>query len=131
MKRIDQNDDTFKKITTWVAEKCKERGFVGTFAMAQLDNDVIRWASSFVGVLKLNRPGKQDSNSLANCLQKLAMVIAHRRNTGRDTNIKGEVPWKGGRISEDGEVGYAFSGALQEEDDQLMREAEGYHKTLK
>lgn len=125
-------DEAFDHIARWVAQECRQRGFIGVFAMSQLDSDVILWtAVSETGVLKLNRPdGKQDSNSLANCLIKIAMVIAHRRHTGGETNIKGEVPWPGGRISEDGQFAYAFSGATSEEDDQLMQEAELIHKSL-
>ena len=134
MKGLNESG-TFEKLTVFVAEECARRGIQGTFVAVDLRTTEsasnIRWA--LVGMdspLKLNRPGKQDANSLITGLQKIGMVIAHRRNTGGETNIRGEVPWMGGHISQLGSFGYAFTGAEQEVDDELMRMVESYHLSL-
>ena len=133
MKQLD--DDTFERIAARIVEECGRRGIQGTFAMVELSTpysrSTIRWQLVLMeSVLRLNRPSKQDSNSLAIVLAKLAMVIAHMENTGGETNIRGEVPWKGGRISADRKFGYAFSGGTQEEDDELMQFAGLFHASL-
>lgn len=125
----------FEKLASFVADECAKRGIQGTFVAVDLRTPEsasnIRWA--LIGMdspLKLNRPGKQDSNSLITGLQKIGMVIAHRRNTGGETSIRGEVPWEGGHISGLGHFGYAFTGAEQEVDAELMRMVESYHFSL-
>jgi hypothetical protein len=129
-------DDVFFRVGARIVEECGRRGIQGTFAMVDLvtayTRSQIRWMMvGTISPLKLNRPGKEDSNSLAIVLTKLAMVIAHQCHTGVEAPLKGEVPWKGGRISEDREFGYAFSGGTADEDDELMQLAEEFHKSLK
>ena len=138
-------DDTFDSLSIFLENECAHRGIQGTFAAVDMRTDEsisnIRWSLICMDTpLKLNRPdGKPDSNSLANVLPKIAMVIAHRQNTGgedskvpgkNEAKIRGEVPHQGGRISRDGEFGYAFSGALSEVDDELMQLVENYHLNL-
>ena len=139
MKALDRH--TFEQIAQRVIEHCLSRDIQGVFAMVDLtspdSSNVIYWTPVMMhGVLKLNRPeGKQDTNSLGMALSKIAGVIAHRKNTGGDEStveagqarIRGEVPYLGGRISKDLTTGYAFSGGTQEEDDELMQDAEEYH----
>lgn len=134
MKGLNE-DGTFERLADFVREECTSRGIQGTFVAVDLRTPEsvsnIRWALiNMDSPLKLNRPGRQDSNSLITGLQKIGMVIAHRRNTGGETDIRGEVPWQGGRISQLGHFGYAFTGAEQEVDDEIMRMVESHHHSL-
>lgn len=122
--------EAFDQIAAWVIAEAQRRGYVGVFAMTEFETGMIRWVKTGENVLKLDRPdGKEDTNSLGMVLAKLAVVIAHLRHSGGKA-LRGEVPHPGGRISADGRFGYAFSGAKSEEDDQLMQDAEGFHRSL-
>ena len=129
--KLLNEDGTFDRINDRILEECMKRNINGAFAVA----DVHRFHTRYGNILT-EKPiregveGKNDCNFLAVCFSKLAMVIVHRRNTGGETKFIGEVPYMGGRLSKDGQFAYAFSGASQEEDDELMQIAEETHATL-
>lgn len=123
------DDEIFHRIVAHVREEAAKMGIRGVFAMADITRATIRVA--WVGT---THPIDQDAdgryNILAIVLAKIGMVMAYGKHTGNPTDIVGEVPYKGGRLSENKCFGYAFSGAAEEVDDQLMQKAEVFHKTL-
>ena len=130
MKLLNE-DSTFERINSRILEECIKRNISGAFAVADVHRFHTRY--SYIRTEKPAREGvegKNNCNFLAVCFSKLAMVIIHRRNTGGETDFIGEVPYMGGRLSKDGQFAYAFSGAAQEIDDEIMQIAEEVHASL-
>jgi hypothetical protein len=128
MKRMDE-DEVYERISDRVVEECGRRGINGVFAMADRFH---RIRYTYVLLNNLVRLDKDDGlryNLLCCVLSKIGIVLSYRRNSGGDSCV-GEVPFMGGRLSKDGEFAYAFSGASQEEDDDLMQFAEQFHASL-
>jgi hypothetical protein len=130
MKILDEA--TFTLISEKVLEECQERNVDGVFAMmsANTHDWVAYWRLiRRVGPIDQASDGNR-YNLMAIAFSKLSFVMAHHRNSGGQTNVIGELPYIGGRQSEDKEVIYAFSGAAEEVDDEICKVAEEFHKTL-
>ena len=130
MKLLDEA--TFTLISNEVLTECMERNVDGVFAM--MAADTTRW-TAYYRLIRRTSPIDQASdgfryNLMAIAFSKLSFVMAHHRNSGGETGIIGEFPFAGGRISDDREVIYAFSGAAEEVDDEICEVAEEFHKML-
>ena len=130
MKLLD--DPTFMLISEEVLKECVKRNVDGVFAM--MSANTADWGLYYrlirrVGPIDQASDGNR-YNLMAIAFSKLSFVMAHHRNSGGKTDIIGEFPYMGGRISEDKEVIYAFSGATEDVDDTICRIAEEFHKML-
>lgn len=130
MKLLDEATFTF--ISHEVLEECGRRNVDGVFAMMAADTSA--W-TAYYRLIRRVSPIDQASdgnryNLMAIAFSKLSFVMAHQRNSGDKTDVIGELPYKGGRESEDREVIYAFAGAEEEVDDEICKFAEEFHKTL-
>lgn len=131
MKRLDSK--LFKAIAEHVASEARKKSLSGMFVMADLGQPENVAYFSHVNrstCLRIGVEGKRDINYLAVAFSKLAGVVAHGKDSGEETQIFGEVPYKGGHYSEDGQFIYAFSGASAEEDLELAKSAEVFHKQM-
>lgn len=131
MKRLDSK--VFKAVAEHVAEEACKRSLSGMFVMADLGQPENLAFFSHINrptCLRIGVEGKRDINFLAVAFSKLAGVVAHSKDTGEETQIFGEVPYKGGHLSEDEQFVYAFSGASAEEDLELAKSAEAFHGSL-
>ena len=122
----------FETISRKVLEECRRRNVDGVFALMSGNT-----ANSAVYYQLIRRVGPIDQASDGNCynlmaiaFSKLSFVMAHHRNSGGQTSIIGELPYMGGRISEDREVIYAFSSAEEKVDDEICKVAEEYYKWI-
>lgn len=130
MKLLDEA--TFTLISEEVLKECRERNVDGVFAM--MSGNTHDWGVYYrlirrVGPIDQASDGNR-YNLMAIAFSKLSFVMAHHRNSGGQTDTIGELPYMGGRVSEDKEVIYAFSGAAEEVDDEICKIAEEFHKTL-
>ncbi|MBI4158355.1 MAG: hypothetical protein HY505_01925 [Candidatus Yanofskybacteria bacterium] len=130
MKLLDEA--TFTLISEEVVKECREKDVDGVFAM--MSANTADWGLYWrlvrrVGPIDQASDGNR-YNLMAIAFSKLSFVMAHHRNSGGETNIIGELPYAGGRLSEDREVIYAFSGAAEEVDDEICKAAEEFHKML-
>lgn len=81
--------------------------------------------------LRIGVEGKDDANFTAIAFAKNAAVIEHGCDTPGEKVLKGEVPYKGGHPSADGEAAYGFSGGPAEKDLELMLVAEKAHASYR
>ena len=123
---------TFTLISEEVLKECQKRNVDGVFAMMSANTH--DWGVYYrlirrVGPIDQASDGNR-YNLMAIAFSKLSFVMAHHRNSGGQTEIIGELSYMGGRVSEDREIIYAFSGAAEEVDDEICKVAEEFHKIL-
>lgn len=129
MRRIDPQ--LFQKMVEAVTADAKDRGVSGFILVADLVTSTAMFALVNTNTpLRIGVPDKNDANFAAIAGAKFGKVLAHKANSGGETTIVGEHSFMGGRISQNGEFVYAFSGAPQEVDDELMQLAETLHQEL-
>jgi hypothetical protein len=126
-------DEAFERLYIQVKDECSSKGVRGVFAIGNLLTKQIRW--EFVDIdnpLIAGDEIEKDVNLLGAVLNKFAMLVTYRENTGypRGADVIGEVPWKGGLLGQSGEFGYCFSGGTQAEDLALVQNAELLHLSL-
>jgi hypothetical protein len=128
-------DNSFYLILQEVQKECVRQKVNGVFAMVNMSTSSgmrdIQWAPVLrISLIDLASDG-QKYNLLAIALSKLSTVMTGREESGGPTaEYIGEVPYKGGRRSADRQFAYAFSGAEEDIDDEIIRFAEEFHKTL-
>jgi hypothetical protein len=128
--------DVFESLVEYLRNQAELRDIIGAFAVCDLQTKEIRFA--FVGPtvfpLRLCVPGKDNLNFLGIALTKLAVCAAYGRDsgsTGKDSvEVIGEAPWQGGVLGSTKNFAYAFSGAEQEVDRELMLNVRDYHEGL-
>lgn len=130
MKRL--TPEVFERIRDVVERRAHSRNISGFMIIADLVTNTAMFALVNTGTaLRIGVPGKNNANFASIAGQKFGMVFAHREDTGqRPVLLAGEVEWKGGVISRDGEFAYVFSGGPQEEDEDLMHIAEIEHSLI-
>lgn len=126
MRRLTKH--VFAVIHREVEKQAKELGVGGFMVVADRITGVMMYGyvNNVGGPVLWDTDGSY--NVVAIAFTKIGMVLAHLRDTGDTTGlVEGEVPWKGGQLSDDAEFAYAFSGAKQEQDHELMLTAENAH----
>lgn len=124
------NEQMFIEISDHVEEECKRRGVDGVLSIADTEDDtVIYWQLiGRVSCLDDASDGKK-YNLLAIVLAKVAYVLTHLGQSGK-VEYEGEVPYRGGIPSENGEFVYAFSGGTEDQDVEIATSAYEFHKSL-
>jgi hypothetical protein len=128
--------DIFELLHGHLCDKAQPRGITGAFAVCDLQTREIRFA--FVGPniypLRVGVPGKSNLNYLGIALTKLAVCATYGRDSGNAASdgveVIGEPPWQGGVLGSTKGFAYAFSGAEQEVDRELMLSVRDYHEGL-
>lgn len=127
MKRLDPG--LFQTLLDAVTVDARRHGIGGFIIVADLVTSTAMFALVNTDTpLRIGVPDKNDANFAAIAGAKFGKVFAHKANSGGKTTIVGEQPFMGGRLSQDGEFVYAFSGAPEEVDDELMQIAEKLHQ---
>ncbi len=130
-KRLDAQ--VFRAIADHVANLARQRSLSGVLVVTDLGQpEPVAYFSNInrSTCLRIAVEGKRDINFLAVAFSKTAGVVAHGVDSGDERQIFGEVPYKGGHLSDDEQVIYAYSGASAEEDLELAKAAEAFHQSL-
>lgn len=126
--------DVFERLHGHLCDEAQPRGISGAFAVCDLQTREIRFA--FVGPtiypVRVGVLGKVNLNYLGIALAQLAVCATYGRDSGISdvASVVGEVPLQGGVLGSAKNFAYAFSGAEQEVDRELMLDVRDYHEGL-
>jgi hypothetical protein len=130
--KMSLRQEAFLKVVQHVWDECLKRGVDGVFAMSENLQ-----AAGPIHWMLIRRESPLDPasdgknyNLLAIALSKLSIALMHGNIPAEGPRWIGETEFRGFLRSEDTGCSYAFSGGTEDQDLEIVQEAERFHAAL-